>query len=124
MFKKENKNLLALLVFLNPFISTTLINLNLDILDKNEWYYNKNVYIFAILSIIGIPILMSILSIQMLVILAQHLNIKGINLYTSAYLWILSIIIPFIGWAYLTIMPLYLIISIIIKIKQSKLVQA
>ena len=47
---------------------------------------------------------------------AAKLDVKGSEYYLSPYIWIILIIIPFIGWIAFVALMLYLEIAILVKL--------
>lgn len=64
--------------------------------------------------------MITIFMIQIMCLVASKLEIPGKEIYLSPYVWIMAIIIPFIGWICLIAMLIYLQIWIIIYLYKGK----
>lgn len=112
-----NKWVILFLTFIIGDITALVIADGLKTYNEKDWYNNKNNWIIAALCFIfPVFIMFFVFLIHMTVKNAVKLNIKGKQIYNSPYFWLLSIIIPIIGWISLFIMYLYIKITTIIKI--------
>lgn len=109
---------LWLLIFLfgnkvAPFVLGAFLN----VYDKNAWYAKWQNWLIGVLCcFLPAIIMMAILAIQITVQCAEKLEVPGYEVYGSVYIWILCLIIPFLGWAMLLVMSLYIDIYILVML--------
>lgn len=117
LLKKENWWVWLLLSFVTGGAACVMLGALLDCFDKNKWYANwKNWLIGFVCLIFPVVIMITILIIEITAESAAKLNIPGKELYLSPYVWLLCLIIPFIGWTMLAVLYLYLNIMIIVNL--------
>ena len=92
----------------------------LDVFDKNAWYAKLKYWIIGLILIIPFSVMISVFSIEILCKTASKLDVKGSEYYLSPYIWIILLVIPFIGWIAFMVLLLYLNISIIINLHKGK----
>ena len=61
-------------------------------------------------------IMISVFTLQLTCQVAAKLNLPGSELYLSPYLWLIMIIIPFIGWGAFIALIVYLEIGILVML--------
>ena len=92
----------------------------LDLLKKDAWYAKWYYWVIGLVLIIPFPIMIYVLYIELTSKTASKLNVKGSEYYLSPYIWIIMIIIPFIGWIVFVGLYLYLNIAILMNLKNGK----
>lgn len=119
ILKKENWWIWLLLLLFSSGSSPLVLGALLNVYNKNSWYKKWYYWVIGLLFLILPFIIMtSVFYLQILSLSATKLKVKGKEIYLSPYIWILALIIPFIGWFYIVGMTIYLNIAIIIKLKQ------
>lgn len=89
----------------------------LKLYDENAWYAKPKNWLLGLLCLIfPFFVMLSVFMIQSLIMAAAKLELKGKEIYLSPYIWILGLIVPIIGWLFLTILLIYLEIGVIIML--------
>lgn len=121
LLKKNNWWVWLLLALMAGGSSCIMLGALLNCFDKDKWYAKgKNWLIGFICFVFPVTIMFAILMVQMTTEAAAKLNVAGKELYLSPYIWLLCLIIPFIGWAMLVILYLYLNIMIIVNLSKGE----
>lgn len=111
ILKQENWWIWLLLFFFSGGTSTIVLGALLDVYDKNAWYAKWYYWVLGFVCFIfPFYIMMTVFMITITTKVAAKLDVPGSELYLSPYVWILCLIIPFIGWTLLFIMYLYITI--------------
>lgn len=121
MLKKKNWFIILLLNILTLGLFNFVLAFKLNLYDEEAWY-NKWQYWFcaSLCLIFPVFIMFIVFLIQMTAKVANKLKVDGDSIYNSPYSWILCIIVPFVGWALLFTMFIYLLVFISISIKDGK----
>ncbi len=108
ILKKENWWIWLLLFIFGGRSSNLLLGALLDVYDKEAWYAKWHYWLLGF-SCFFLPffIMIIIFIIQITCMVASKLNVPGKEIYLSPYIWILTIIIPIIGWIFFIVMVLY-----------------
>ena len=89
----------------------------MNLYDKDAWYMNKWYWIFGgVCLIFPIFVMLIVFSIQMNAKVATNLKVSGSSIYNTPYTWIVFVIVPVIGWIFLLVMLIYIIILPNIKL--------
>ena len=120
LLKKENWWIWLLLLLFSSGASTIVLAAMLDLLKKDAWYAKWYYWVIGLVLIIPFPIMIYVLYIELTSKTASKLNVKGSEYYLSPYIWIIMIIIPFIGWIVFVALYLYLNIAILMNLKNGK----
>lgn len=118
LLEKENWWLWLLMLMFSGGSSIIVLGALLDLFDKNAWYAKWQNWVIGLVLIIPFTIMVYIFNVSMTCKTAAKLGVKGSEYYLSPYIWLILIIIPFIGW--LAFIILYLYLNIVILIKLSK----
>lgn len=116
ILKKENWWIWLLLFIFSDATSTVVLGALLDVYDKKAWYANWKYWLVGIILILPFMVMVTAFSIEILCKTSAKLNVKGADYYLSPYIWIILLIIPFIGWVSFVILILYLNIAILINL--------
>lgn len=116
ILKKENWWVWLLLLLFSQGSSTFVLGALLDVYDKKSWYTKWYIWVIGLLLIIPFSVMVTAFTLEILSKTAAKLDVKGSEYYLSPYVWIILIIIPFIGWIVFTILILYLEIAILVKL--------
>ena len=117
ILKKENWWIWLLLLLFSSGSSTVVLAAILDSFDKNAWYSKWYWWVVGLVLVIPITIMIYVFYIEMTSKAAAKLDVKGKEYYLSPYIWIIMIIIPFIGWIAFIGMFIYLNIAILVNLK-------
>lgn len=117
ILKRDNWWIWLLLLLFSNGSSILVLGALLDVYDKNAWYAKWYYWVigFACFIFPG-AIMLSIFELTILCKTCAKLNVPGKEYYLSPYLWILSVIIPFIGWCALTIGIIYLSVASLVTL--------
>ena len=116
ILKKENWWVWLLLLLFSQGSSTFVLGALLDVYDKNAWYTKWYIWVIGLVLIIPFGVMITTFTLEILSKIAYKLDVKGSEYYLSPYIWIILIIIPFIGWIAFAILMLYLEIAILVKL--------
>lgn len=120
ILKQENWWIWLLLFFFSGGTSTIVLGALLDVYDKNAWYAKWYYWVLGFVCFIfPFYIMMTVFMITITTKVSAKLDVPGSELYLSPYVWILCLIIPFIGWTLLFIMYLYITIWNIVMLYRS-----
>lgn len=120
LLKKENWWIWLLLLLFSSGASPIVLAAMLDLLKKDAWYAKWYYWVIGLVLIIPFPVMIYVLYIELTCKTAAKLNVKGSEYYLSPYIWIIMIVIPFIGWIAFIALYLYLNIAILINLKNGK----
>ena len=116
ILKKENWWVWLLLLLFSEGTSNLVLGALLDVYDKNAWYTKWYIWVIGLVLIIPFTVMITAFTLEILSKTAAKLDVKGSEYYLSPYIWIILIIIPFIGWIAFAILMLYLEIAILVKL--------
>lgn len=109
LLKRENWWIWLLLFIFSGGTSTIVLGALLNVYDKNAWYAKWYYWVIGFCCLIApFAIMMTVLQIEMLCKTCAKLDVKGKECYLSPYLWILCLVIPFLGWVVLMVAVVYL----------------
>lgn len=99
ILKRENWWIWLLLMLFSQGSSSLVLGALLDVYNKDAWYAKWQYWVIgAVCFVFPAAIMLSVFMIQILCQTAAKLEIPGKEIYLSPYMWILGVIIPFIGW--------------------------
>ena len=117
--KKENFWVWIIFYVCLGGFNSLIMGCALNLYDKNKWYANPAVWVISILLLIfPALILFAIFQLQILCESAKKLKVPGEKIYLNPIMWLMGIIIPFIGWGFLTVLIIYINIYIIYQFSQ------
>lgn len=112
ILKRENWWIWLLIVLFSEGVGMLVLGALLGVYDKNAWYAKwQNWLIGFVLFIFPAFIMLAVFIIQISVLTAIKLNVPGKEIYGTPYIWIICVIVPFIGWLALGAMSLWLSIG-------------
>ena len=120
LLRKENWWIWLFLLLFSSGASPIVLAALLDLLKKDAWYAKWYYWVIGLVLIIPFPVMIYVLYIELTCKTAAKLEVKGSEYYLSPYIWIIMIIIPFIGWIVFVALYLYLNIAILINLKNGK----
>ena len=116
ILRKENWWIWLLLLLFSQGSSTFVLGALLDVYNKESWYTKWYIWVIGLVLIIPFSVMVTTFSLEILCKTAAKLDVKGSEAYLSPYVWIMLIIIPFIGWLAFIALILYLEITILVKL--------
>jgi len=105
-----------LLFIFSEATSTIVLGAMLDVFDKKAWYTKWYIWIIGLIFMLPISVMIVVFNLEITSKTAAKLEVKGADYYLSPYIWIILLIIPFIGWIGFIALVLYLNIAIIVKL--------
>ncbi|MBQ2946773.1 MAG: hypothetical protein IJE04_02865 [Bacilli bacterium] len=120
ILKKENWWIWLLLLLLSSGSNTVVLAAILDSFDKKAWYSKWYYWVIGLVLLIPFAVMVYVFYIEMTCKAAAKLEVKGKEYYLSPYIWIIMIIIPYIGWFAFLALYLYLNIAILVNLKNGK----
>ena len=109
LLKKNNWFVCLILTIFMPGLFSVLLAYELKLIDKNAWYMKWQYWVFGgICLIFPIFIMLLVFMIQMMVTVANKLEVPGGEIYNTPYTWIICIIVPVLGWVLLLVMLIYI----------------
>lgn len=121
ILKRENWWIWLLLTIFSEGTSTLVLGALLGVFDKDAWYAKWYYWVIGLVCFVfPFAIMYIVFNIEILCKASAKLEVPGKEFYLSPYLWILAIIIPFIGWLAIIITLLYLVIAQLVALYQGK----
>ena len=110
MIKLKEKNF-WIYVVLNVVtfgLFTFYIAYKLDLYDKSAWYYRWYYWVLGfLLGIFPGLIMFLVFSVQIGSLVSARLDVPGKEMYLPPYVWIVSLIVPILGWTLFIILYFY-----------------
>ena len=107
LLKKENWWIWLILLLFSSGASPIVLGAMLNIFEKDAWYTKWYIWAIGLILIIPFVVMIYILYISITCKTAAKLEIKGYEYYLSPYIWMILIIIPFIGWIIFIVLYLW-----------------
>lgn len=121
ILKRENWWIWLLLIIFSEGTSTLVLGALLGVFDKDAWYAKWYYWVIGLVCFVfPFAIMYIVFNIEILCKASAKLEVPGKEFYLSPYLWILAIIIPFVGWLAIIITLLYLVIAQLVALYQGK----
>lgn len=121
MLKRKYSLLWLILQLLTFNLSVFALGKLLDVYEKDGWYKKWYYWVLGVFAgIFPAIIMLLIFNIQITVKVCKKLNVPGYEIYAYPYVWIVSIIIPFIGWSIFIILIIYTRLWYIVKLFQKE----
>ena len=110
MIKLKEKNF-WIYVVLNVVtfgLFTFYIAYKLDLYDKSAWYYRWYYWVLGfLLGIFPGLIMFLVFSVQIGSLVSARLDVPGKEIYLPPYVWIVSLIVPILGWTLFIVLYFY-----------------
>ncbi len=110
MIKLKEKNF-WIYVVLNVVtfgLFTFYIAYKLDLYDKSAWYYRWYYWVLGfLLGIFPGLIMFLVFSVQIGSLVSAKLDVPGKEIYLPPYVWIVSLIVPILGWTLFIVLYFY-----------------
>ena len=120
LLKKENWWVWLILNLFSNGASTIVLGAMLNLFDKNSWYAKWYIWVVGLILMFPFAIMVYVLMIDITIKTADKLGVKGKEYYLSPFIWIILLIIPFIGWLGFIALYLYINIAILIELYNGK----
>ena len=120
LLKKDNWWIWLILLIFSEMTSTLVLGALLNVYKKDAWYTKWYIWVIGLILIIPIIVMYYVFNIEITSKTAAKLGVKGHEYYLSPYIWLILVIIPFIGWILFVILYLYLNISILVNLCKGK----
>lgn len=108
MLKKKYGILWFILSIISCNLSAFWLGSLLDVYDENSWYTKWYYWVLGILcGFIPALIMLFIFNLQITNKICVKLGVAGSEIYNYPYVWILSFVIPFVGWVVFITLIIY-----------------
>ena len=108
ILKKKYWSICLILNIITLGLFTFYVGKKLHVYDKKSWYYNKLFWMLGfVCGIIPGIVMFIIFYIEVGCKVCIKLNVPFENYYSYPYIWIVTLIIPIIGWTLFIIMMIY-----------------
>lgn len=121
LLKKENWWMWLLLFVITGGSAFIFLGYLLGCFDKKAWYNKpKNWIMGLVILVLPFIVMMSIFTIEMTCKAAKKLDVSNSEIYLSPVILLLMLCIPIIGWVIFIATIIYLVVSILIKLKNGE----
>ena len=121
LLKKENWWMWLLLFVITGGSAFIFLGYLLGCFDKKAWYNKpKNWIMGLVILVLPFIVMMSIFTIEMTCKSAKKLDVSNSEIYLSPVILLLMLCIPIIGWLIFIATIIYLVVSILIKLKNGE----
>lgn len=119
LLKKENWLVCLILSLVSEGVFTFVLAFFMKAYDKDAWYTKWQYWVFGTICLVFPAIIMLyVFMVQMTCKVASMLDVPGKEIYNSPYTWIICLIIPVVGWIFLIVMYVYILIWSNVMIKR------
>ena len=109
LLRKENWFVYVFVTFLSQGIFTFALANDLNLYEKDAWYHKWYYWVLGtIFFVFPALIMLVVFNITMQIKICEALNVKGKEIYSLPYPWILCLIVPILGWATFIVMLLHI----------------
>lgn len=110
-----------LLNIITGSISNLFLGALLNVYEKGAWYTKWYYWVLGVIfGLFPALIMLIVLIIDVTIKIAEKLEVPGSDLYALPYPWIVSFIIPIVGWAVFVVMLVYINLWYAVKLLQGK----
>ena len=121
LLKKENWWMWLLLFVITGGSAFIFLGYLLGCFDKKAWYNKpKNWIMGLVILVLPFIVMMSIFTIEMTCKSAKKLDVSNSEIYLYPVILLLMLCIPIIGWVIFIATIIYLVVSILIKLKNGE----
>ncbi len=125
VFKRKYWWLWLILFLFSGGMAAVFLAFSLDLFEEDAWYANSKNWLIAFCMLFVPFFIMGIVfTIDMTIQVAAKLELPGKEIYLSPFIWLLCLIIPFLGWIALVVLGFYLEIGILVMIAHGKAEQS
>lgn len=119
LLKRENWLACLFLTILSEGLFIFVMGYFMKAYDKNAWYTKWQYWVFGtIFFIFPAIIMLAVFLIEINCKIANMLLVPGKSIYYNPYTWIICLIVPIVGWVFLIVMSLYIMIWPNIMLKE------
>lgn len=109
LLRKENWFVYLFVTFISQGIFTFVLAHDLGLYEKDAWYHKWYYWVLGtVLFLYPALIMLIVFQISMQIKICKALKVKGEKYYAYPYLWILSLIVPILGWSLFLVMLLHI----------------
>lgn len=109
LLRKENWFVYVFVTFFAQGIFTFALANDLNLYEKDAWYHKWYYWVIGtIFFVFPALIMLVVFNITMQIKICEALNVKGKEIYSLPYPWIVSLIVPILGWATFIVMLLHI----------------
>lgn len=117
LLKKENWFVDLLLVLITQGSFNLVLGYYLKVYDKKAWYMKWQYWAGAALAcIFPLALMLVVFVVQTSCNICEKLNVPGKEIYMNPYVWIICLIVPFIGWSIFIVLLIHITIYPIVMI--------
>ncbi len=110
-----------LLNIITGSISNLFLGALLNVYEKGAWYTKWYYWVLGVIfGLFPALIMLIVLIIDVTIKIAEKLEVPGSEFYALPYPWIVSFIIPIVGWAVFVVMLVYINLWYAVKLLQGK----
>jgi uncharacterized membrane protein YhaH (DUF805 family) len=108
LLKRENWFLYVFLTFITCGAFSFVIASDLKLYEKDAWYSKWYYWVLGtVLFVYPALVMLIVFNVQMQIKICRALEVPGDRYYKYPYLWILSLIVPILGWSTFLVMLLH-----------------
>lgn len=109
LLKKENWFVYAFVMFVSQGLFTFVLAKDMELYEKDAWYTKWYFWVLGtVLFIYPVIVMYIVFQMQMQIKICEKLNVKGYEVYSLPYPWILCLIVPILGWSIFIVMNLHI----------------
>lgn len=109
LLRKENWFVYVFVTLVGQGIFTFALAHDLGLYEKGAWYTKWYYWVLGtVFFIFPALIMFAVLSISLQIKICKALNVKGEEIYSLPYPWILSLIVPILGWSIFIVMIIHI----------------
>lgn len=109
LLRKENWFVYVFVTLAGQGIFTFALAHDLGLYEKGAWYTKWYYWVLGtVFFIFPALIMFAVLSISLQIKICKALNVKGEEIYSLPYPWILSLIVPILGWSIFIVMIIHI----------------
>lgn len=115
--KKENWLINVVLMLVSQGLFVFVLAHFMKLYEKEAWYTKWQYWVLGtVCFFFPVLIMFMVFQIQMLCKVASKLEVSGNEIYESPYFWIISLIVPILGWSLMMIVYLYIQVFMLVNI--------
>lgn len=109
LLRKENWFVYVIVTLLGQGIFTFALASDLGLYEKDAWYTKWYYWLLGIIFFVFPALIMLVvLNISLQIKICEKLNVKGSEIYSLPYPWIVSLIVPILGWSIFIVMLIHI----------------
>jgi len=109
LLRKENWFVYVIVTLLGQGVFTFALASDLGLYEKGAWYTKWYYWLLGIIFLVFPALIMLVvLNISLQIKICEKLNVKGSEIYSLPYPWIVSLIVPILGWSIFIVMLIHI----------------